>query len=900
MENKKDGLFVRQEISEEFLTKALESCASEPIITPGSVQPHGVLFALDASNYKIKCVSDNLSYFFDASAEDALEQSIETILGEKNTLLLKRVVINKPLNPIQAIRIEIDEVEYDANAYISSDFIVFEIELVPEDDINLKYDFFYDDLRNFATALRKASSKEELFDTVVAHIRKLTDFDRVKLYEFDNEWNGRVIAEDKKENVPSYKGLNFPASDIPPQARELYSKNFLRIISDIRYKPSKIIGSKDIEHLLPLDMTYSVLRSVSPVHIQYLENMGVGASMSVSVIQDGKLWGLIACHHLTSKHVAYRTRMVVEVIGHMFSTLLSSFNEIANKKENSSRSLLLGKLSKKLLEKNSIDEQIAEELMGIMKADGMAISIKGKIQQFNTTLSTEKLNALFDYFKSNSPLAIFQTNEVDKTFKDEKPILGLEGGLMVVPINHSNNDTIIWFRKPIKVEINWAGKPEKKVEETKAGFRLSPRSSFKLWKEKIKSKSAPWSNFDVETALAIVRLILEYERNVAELANQAKSDFLSNMSHELRTPMNAIIGVASILGKSPSLPSELKDFVKTLNISSESLLTLINDLLDIAKIESNKIELEHIPFNFAEILESARSVMAVKANEKQLRLNFNYPDKSELYFVGDPNRIRQILFNLLSNAIKFTSEGFVNVLLKVKYPENQNTCNVIVYVSDTGIGMSDKQLNKIFDKFTQADQTITRNFGGTGLGLSITKSFIEMMGGKISVTSLEGMGSQFQLEIPLELQNKQIVSEKLNPKKPEPKAPVNVAKEKKKILLAEDYEGNIIVVIYFLQHIGYETFVVNNGQQAIEKLKEDKFDLILMDVQMPVMNGYEATRTIREMQKNKEIEKCPIIGLTAHAFQNESNKCLEAGMDDYIAKPFSNDELKSMLTKYLA
>ncbi|UZR99017.1 ATP-binding protein [Chondrinema litorale] len=900
MKFKGGKIFKHQQFSEEFLAKALETCATEPIITPGSIQPHGVLFALDTSNYKIKCVSDNLSYFFDVTPEDALEQSIETILGQKNTLLLKRVVINKPLNPIQAIRIEINEVEYDANAYISNDFIVFEIEPVPETDINLKYDFFYDDLRNFATALRKATSREELFDTVVAHIRRLTDFDRVKLYQFDSEWNGKVIAEDKKENVPSYKGLNFPASDIPAQARELYSKNFLRIISDIRYKPSKIIGSKDIEHLLPLDMTYSVLRSVSPVHIQYLENMGVGASMSVSIIQDGKLWGLIACHHLTEKHIAYRTRMVTELMGHIFSTLLSSFYDVSYKIENTNRALLLSKISKKILDKNLKDDQIANELMSIMKADAMAIVIKGKIQQFNTTLSPEKLEKLFEYFKSNSPLAIFQTNEVDKTFKDHEILKELEGGLMVVPINHSNNDTIIWFRKPLNSEVNWAGKPEKNVEETKAGFRLSPRSSFKLWKETIKSKSAPWSNFDVETALAIVRLILEYERNVAELANQAKSDFLSNMSHELRTPMNAIIGVASILEKSPNLPSELKEFVKTLNISSESLLTLINDLLDIAKIESNKIELENIPFNFAEILESARSVMSVKANKKQIGLNFHYPDKSELYFIGDPNRIRQILFNLLSNAIKFTSEGFVNVLLKVKYPENLNICHINIYVSDTGIGMSKKQINRIFDKFTQADQTISRNFGGTGLGLSITKSFVEMMDGKIYVTSLEGMGSQFQVELPLEMQRKQVASKpSKTSKKLAPKTPVNVTKDKKKILLAEDYEGNIIVVIYFLQHIGYETFVVKNGLEAIDKLKEDQFDLVLMDVQMPVMDGYEATRTIREMQKKKEVDKCPIIGMTAHAFQEDSNKCIEAGMDDYITKPFSYEELDRLITKYL-
>ncbi|UZR96950.1 ATP-binding protein [Chondrinema litorale] len=900
--SKKDKLPIQEDISEEFLEQALENCANEPISTPGSIQPHGVLFALDPYTYKIKCVSDNLGLYFDIAPKDALDKSIESILGHENSNLLKRVIINKPLKPIQSIRITIDGLDYDANAHLAGELVVFEVEPVPEQDITLKNDFFYDDLRNFALALRSAKNVDELYDIVVKHIREITGYDRVKLYEFDHEWNGKVVAENKGENIPGYKGLNFPASDIPPQARALYAKNFLRIICDIRYKPSNIIASPAFENKLPLDMTYSVLRSVSPVHIQYLKNMGVSASMSISIMQGGKLWGLVACHHMTGKYLAYRIRMVVELMGHMFSSLLSSFNEVESKEDKESRNSLLSHLSKSLNEKNRIDEPIAKKLIETMKAEGMAFKVNNKVEQFGDSPSKDTLLKLFSFFEANSPLAIFQVNDTENIFKDEPELLEIKGGILVVPISHATNDSIIWFRKPQVEKVKWAGLPEKKLEETKAGYRLAPRSSFELWQQTVQNKSTPWSKLDVDTALAVVRLILEHEKNVANLANQAKSEFLANMSHELRTPMNAIIGVANILDKDHELSDNQKDLIKTLKVSSESLITLINDLLDMAKVESNKLKLERIPFNFAEIMENARSVMSVKANEKDLQLNFSYPDKKELDFLGDPNRIRQILLNLLSNAIKFTDQGFVNVLVKIRRKENLDSCDVILYVSDTGIGMSEKHIKRIFEKFTQADKSIARNYGGSGLGLAITKSFVDMMGGKISVTSLEGMGSQFQVEIPLDIAHTNTkrhgnVEEKksLQPERTE----VNPESKKKKILLVEDYEGNIVVVIYFLQYMGFETYVVNNGQQALDKIKEDKYDLVLMDVQMPIMDGFEATQRIREMQESGELYKCPIIGMTAHAFVGDSNRCIEAGMDDYIAKPFSNEDLKDMLERYL-
>ena len=383
----------------------------------------------------------------------------------------------------------------------------------------------------------------------------------------------------------------------------------------------------------------------------------------------------------------------------------------------------------------------------------------------------------------------------------------------------------------------------------------------------------------------------------ANAANVAKSEFLANMSHEIRTPMNAIIGLSNILARSKPLTTKQMEFVETLRTSSTSLLSLINDLLDIEKIESQTIELEEVSFSLVELAKEVIYMMRNGAQQKAI--NFEYIIKCECAekrsFLGDRARLRQVLLNLCSNAIKFTEKGGVEIEISCEHLDKATTERVEIAVKDTGIGIDPEKINSIFDKFVQADSSINRKYGGTGLGLTITKTLAELMGGAIQVESTVGKGTIFKLTLDLKIDAKNNftlpseASAEINQKAPTLKAHV---------LLVEDYEPNILVAETFLEDFGYTVALAKSGLEAFNKIKASDFDVVLMDVQMPDMNGLDATKMIRSYEREHSKAAIPIIGMTAHALIGDREHCLNAGMNDYISKPFNPDELREKISKY--
>ncbi len=389
---------------------------------------------------------------------------------------------------------------------------------------------------------------------------------------------------------------------------------------------------------------------------------------------------------------------------------------------------------------------------------------------------------------------------------------------------------------------------------------------------------------------------LRREKEIAERANRAKSDFLAHMSHEIRTPLTAISGIAEILDRAKDgMDAKQQKLVNTLGTSTSSLKDLISDILDFSKIESGELELEEKPFVISDLFEQVISIMSVKAHEKKLKFTFEYPSLIGINFLGDITRLRQILINLISNALKFSDKGQVEV--KAYRAEIDGIPVLKIQVKDTGIGISEDKFALIFERFKQADSSVSRKYGGTGLGLPISKNLARMMGGDIQLESTLGQGSTFTLIIPFkETSSAKSSREKVSIITTHPA--IKNASEKR-ALLVEDYEGNIVVIGYILDDMGIPYDVARTGVEALSLWKKNQYNVILMDVQMPEMDGLTASKTIRELEEEKNLARTPIIGMTAHALVADKDKCIEAGMDAYLPKPIIEADLKNQIVSFL-
>jgi two-component system, chemotaxis family, sensor kinase Cph1 len=722
------------------------------------IQPHGVLLVLQEPDLTVLQVSRNAASVFGIPAEEMLQKTLEEIFDPFQVDRFKAELIQNNLDLINPTKVWVkkkgDEYfVFDAVFHRSLDgFLVLELEPAFSQE-NIPFLSFYHLARASINQLESTSNVQDFCQIIVQEVRRVTGFDRVMLYKFDDDGHGAVIAEEKVEEMESYLGLHYPESDIPKPARKLFCSNWIRLIPDAKAEPVEIFPRNNPITQQPTDLTQSSLRSAYSCHIEYLHNMKVGASLTISLIKDQKLWGLIACHHQTPKYVSYELRKACEFLGRVIFLELSTREETADYDYQMQlayiQSLLVEYMSQ---EENFIDGLVQHQpsLLDLANAQGAAICFGGQWTTIGRTPAEEDLNFLVQWLANNVDDEVFSTDSLAQIYSDAEKYKDVASGLLAIPISKRNY--VLWFRPEVVQTVNWGGDPNKAFEvmQSEGNVRLCPRKSFELWKETVRLKALPWKRVEINAALelrkAIVNIVLRQADELAQLAhdlersNAELKKFAYVGSHDLQEPLNQVANYVQLLEMryGSQLDEDAKDFIGFAVEGVSLMQTLIDDVLAYSKVDLQGIEYELVEVDTA-LNQALANLRGRIAESGAIVTHDPLPT-----VMADCTQLMQLFQNLIGNAIKF------------KQPEQSPTIHIsaerqedawVFSVRDNGIGIDPQFADRIFVIFQRLH---TRDeYPGTGMGLAICKKIVECHRGNVWVESALGQGATFYFTIPV-------------------------------------------------------------------------------------------------------------------------------------------------------
>jgi chemotaxis family two-component system sensor kinase Cph1 len=724
----------------------LTNCDTEPIHIPGSIQPHGFLLALDPATLEVKQASRNAEDYLGRTLDEITGQTLPAMLGELGRQIEEQVsperlsgsskyLLTAPTGPEGAY--------FEIVAHRLDHAVIVEFERLFED---LDMERLHVELYNFVSQLREYDSAQQVWDATVKQVRKFTGYDRVMLYRFDAEGHGTVIAEDRNDRLPSYLDLRFPASDIPRQARRLYEINRMRIIPDVDYEPSPILPGA------PLDLSGSVLRSVSPIHRDYMRNMGTAASMSISILFEGKLWGLISCHNRDARHVPFRMRSSCDLIAQVMTSQL----ETQIKTDRFSRALALKGVQQRLLtymasEENYMDGVTLhpDELLNLTGSSGAAVVIGKQIFLFGKTPAEVQVQRLTTWLQKNQAHDIYVSDCVQQDYAPAKSFASVASGVIAVSISKFNEAYVLWFRPEVVETVRWAGDPQKPAVE-EGRLPVHPRSSFDIWLQIVRGRSLPWSAEEVSAVTdfraAVLEIVLSRAEELAslaadlKLANKELEAFSYSVSHDLRAPFRHISGFAELLREEESghMSERGQHYISTIIDSARFAGLLVDSLLNFSRIARTRLDL-----NLIDMTMLFREEWEDVARDEGKGRKIAFVCENLPAALADAALIRQVVRNLLSNAAKYTRE---NPDARVEVTATEAAREVTYRIADNGVGFDQQYVNKLFGVFQRLHRF--EDFEGTGVGLANVRRIISRHGGQTWAEGEPGKGARFYFTLP--------------------------------------------------------------------------------------------------------------------------------------------------------